>query len=113
MTEATGHTVITGLGEITGPADAPAPQITPMGRVTGTTVVRLSFHAGQVMADHKAGHPIIVLGQSGEIRFTVDGEEISLQPGTAVHVEAGVVHALTAVTDAAVSLLILTGAGAK
>nr|EMP10996.2 hypothetical protein ISGA_2811 [Gordonia sp. NB41Y] len=101
------YTVIDGLRS-PAPADSDGPTIDAMARADGVTVVRIAFRAGQVMADHRAVHPILVLGQTGEIDFAVGGEHVSVSPGVAVHVAAQVTHALTAVTDAVVTLMVLT-----
>ncbi len=71
------------------------------------TVVRLSFVAGQTMDDHKAGAPILVQAVTGDISFSTADETVSLVPGTAVHVDAGIVHRLVANADSVVQLTIL------
>jgi len=100
-------TTVTGLADLTGDGTGPRPDKTAMARATGVNILRLSFRAGQSMADHRAGRPILVLGKVGEVQFTVGDENVTVRPGSAVHVETGVTHALTAVTDAVVTLLIL------
>ena len=108
--DASTWTPLTGLAEAagTGPAEPGSrPDIALLARATGVNVLRLSFRAGPVMADHRAARPILVLGQTGEVDFAVGGDTVALRPGAAVHVEAGVTHALTAVTDAVVTLLVL------
>lgn len=102
----TGWTRIEGLATNSGPMGE-RPDLTVLSRNTGANVVRLSFRAGQSMPDHRTGRPILVIGQDGEIDFTVDGVTSRLGPGVAVHVEADVGHALVAHTDATVTLVVL------
>ncbi|MGB3605123.1 cupin domain-containing protein [Gordonia sp. (in: high G+C Gram-positive bacteria)] len=87
----------------------PKPWVKRIHKSDSETVVRLSFVAGQVMAEHMAVHPIIVLGQFGEIDFTVQGTTVRLQPGTAIRVDARTKHELTAVTDGTVTLIVIHG----
>ena len=61
--------------------------------------MRLSFRAGQTMAEHTARWPILVIGRAGSVAFTVGDQTTTLTPGTAIHVEAEVTHALTATGD--------------
>lgn len=99
--------VIDGLDELTGTGPGPRPELTVLSRETGANIVRLAFRNGQVMADHSAARPIVVIGQRGDVDFTIEGQTIRLRPGRAIHVEVGVSHALTARTDAVVTLLVL------
>ncbi|GEE01308.1 hypothetical protein nbrc107696_17540 [Gordonia spumicola] len=77
------------------------------------TVIRIAFRAGQQMREHTAAHPILVLGQTGEIDFTVENQTHRLRPGTAVTVDRMVPHALTAVTDGTVTLVMIHGSRAQ
>lgn len=99
-------TVITGLAENTGKA-GDRPDISVLARNDGGNVVRLSFLAGQAMPDHRAGRPILVIGQSGEIDFTVGHDTTRLEAGVAIHVNADIPHALEARTDAVATLVVL------
>ncbi|GAC83680.1 cupin domain-containing protein [Gordonia paraffinivorans] len=101
-----GATVVTGLTEGT-PKDGDRPDISVLSRNDGANVIRLSFRAGQAMPDHCAGRPILVIGQTGEIDFTVEGETTRLEHGVAIHVNANVPHALEARSDAVVTLVVL------
>lgn len=84
------------------------PQVKVLGRHEGATVVRLSFEAGDVMPDHKAAWPILVVGQAGRVEFSAEGETQVVEPGCAVHLGAGIIHELVARENAAVTLVILT-----
>ncbi|MGW6694518.1 cupin [Rhodococcus sp. NPDC054953] len=100
------------LTEITGlrhsnPQDGSSPRIERLGAQAGVTVVRLSFRAGQTMEDHQARFPILVQGQTGSVTFATADRTVTLVAGTAVHVDAGVVHRLEAGEDSVVTLLVL------
>lgn len=99
-------TRIEGLTELH-PVEGDRPNIEKLAAATGATVVRLSFTAGQRMDDHKAGAPILVQTVTGDISFATADETVALVPGTAVHVDAGIVHRLVANTDSVVQLTIL------
>ncbi|UPW09959.1 cupin domain-containing protein [Gordonia terrae] len=99
-------TRIPGLADNTGSA-GDRPDVAVLSRNSGANVVRLSFLAGQTMPDHCTGRPILVVGQSGEIDFTVDDVTSRLEPGVAIHVAPSVRHALAASTDAVVTLVVL------
>lgn len=84
------------------------PELKVLGKHEGATVVRLSFAAGDVMPDHKAAWPILVIGQTGRVEFSAEGETQVVEPGSAVHLGAGIVHELVAREDATVTLVILS-----
>lgn len=98
---------IDGLDEIVGDADVPKPDVAMVAKTEGANVVRLSFRPGQVMADHRAPRPILVLGQRGEVVVTIGDDTLTLRPGSAIHIDAQVTHALRADAEAAVTLLVL------
>ncbi|UCZ88987.1 cupin domain-containing protein [Gordonia sp. WA4-43] len=83
------------------------PDVAVLARTTGANVVRLSFHAGQSMPDHRTGRPILVIGQDGEVDVSIGDETTLITPGRAVHIEPDVGHALVARTDAVVTLVVL------
>lgn len=102
-------THLTGLADANVDGEGDRPAIKRINRSDSETVVRLAFRAGQVMAEHLAAHPILVLGQTGAIDFTVDGQTLRLEPGSAVRVDARVPHSLHAETDGTVTLVIVHG----
>ncbi|GAB09633.1 hypothetical protein GOARA_044_00070 [Gordonia araii NBRC 100433] len=109
MSTTRSETVIGGLADTAlSQPDASGPDIKALAHLNGATVVRLSFRAGQSMPSHTARWPILVLGQAGRVEFTVDDTMTVLTPGTAIHVDAEVTHALTATEDSALSLIVLT-----
>jgi len=83
------------------------PQVTVVARPAGLTVVRMDFRAGDVMADHRAVWPILVMTQVGTVRVTIGEDAVELVAGGAVHIARNVMHELVAVTDAVVTLLVL------
>ncbi|GEC85073.1 hypothetical protein ACTXK0_10340 [Corynebacterium variabile] len=96
------------------------PSAKRLARLDGATVVRLSFRAGDVMADHSAAAPILIMGQVGEVEVTVadggntasDGDSattVRLSPGQALSIAADRVHSLSASGPATVTLLVLNG----
>lgn len=102
-------THLTGLADANVDGEGDRPAIKRINRSDSETVVRLAFRAGQVMAEHLAAHPILALGQTGAIDFTVDGQTLRLEPGSAVRVDARVPHSLHAETDGTVTLVIVHG----
>lgn len=105
----TSYTFLTGLDAQNDGDTGEKPAVKRINKSDTETVVRLSFRAGQVMAEHMAVHPIVVLGQTGDVEFTVDGATVHLEPGTAIRVEARTPHSLRAVTDGAVTLIVVHG----
>lgn len=86
------------------------PEVRIQERLGHASIVRISFRKGDVMADHHAPAPIMVLGQTGEVEFDVGGETLLVKPGTAVSVAANVSHELRAVDGpATVTLMLITG----
>ncbi|WP_026919093.1 cupin domain-containing protein [Gordonia shandongensis] len=105
----TTHTFITGLDLPAIGWDGPKPQVKRLHRSDSETIVRIAFAEGQVMPEHMAAHPIVVLGQTGEIDFEVGGETFRLEPGSAIRVAARVPHTLTAATAGTVTLIVVHG----
>ncbi|MGI9209947.1 MAG: cupin [Rhodococcus sp. (in: high G+C Gram-positive bacteria)] len=99
-------TVIEGLATLN-PQTGDTPRIEKLASGTGATVIRISFTAGQTMADHQAMFPIVVQTVVGDISFGTEEQTVSLVPGTAVHVDAGIVHRIYANIDSVVMLTIL------
>ena len=85
------------------------PEVKVIGRYADTTVVRLAFAPGDILPEHQAAHPIIVMGQTGRVRFTAEGSTVVIQPGTAVHLDADIPHDLFADEASTVTLIIVSG----
>lgn len=86
------------------------PDIRRLAALAGVTVVSIGFRAGQMMADHQARHPILLIGNTGQVTIRVDSEDVMLVPGMTLHIDSAVTHSLVAQSDAELTLLVLTGA---
>ncbi|MFM9379007.1 cupin domain-containing protein [Gordonia sp. VNK21] len=100
---------LTGLAEPNTEETGDRPKVKVIHRGETETVIRLAFRAGQEMPDHQAAHPIVVLGQQGDVDFTVEGVTNPLSPGTAIRVDARVKHHLRAQTDGTLTLIVVHG----
>jgi quercetin dioxygenase-like cupin family protein len=69
-------------------------------------VTVFGIDAGEGLTEHRAGKTAVVEVLSGRLRFTVDGEELDLAPGSWLHMAAGTPHALVA-TEPTIMLLTL------
>jgi quercetin dioxygenase-like cupin family protein len=69
-------------------------------------VTVFGFDAGEGLTEHRARRAAVVEVLSGRLRFTVDGEDLELVPGSWLHMSPGAPHALVAV-DPTVMLLTL------
>lgn len=70
-------------------------------------VTVFGFDAGEGLTEHTSARPAIVQVLSGRLRFTVEGDEVAMVPGTWVHMSAGAVHSLTAVEPTVMLLTLL------
>jgi len=75
-------------------------------RSDNLNVTVFGFDAGEGLTEHQASRAAVVQVLSGQLRFTVDGEELDLTPGTWLHMAPGTPHALVA-TEPTVMLLTL------
>ena len=78
-----------------------------MHRDDGLDVTVFGFDAGEGLTEHTAARPAIIQVLSGRMRFTVDGDEIDVVPGTWIHMDAGAAHSLEAVTPTVMLLTLL------
>ena len=69
-------------------------------------VTVFGLDAGEGISEHQAGRTAVVQVLSGRLRFTVDGEDLDLGPGSWLHMSPGTPHALDA-TEPTVMLLTL------
>lgn len=102
-----GYLVIDGLDDLSASVEGDTPSIARVAHAAGVTIVRIVFRAGQTMSEHRAARPIVLLGQWGEVDVQINGVRTRLAPGTAIHIDAHITHALTAATAAALTLLVL------
>jgi len=77
-------------------------------RGEGMNVTVFGFDSGEGLTEHQAGRAAVVQVLSGRLRFTVDGEELELGPGSWLQMAAGTPHALVA-SEPTVMLLTLVG----
>ena len=73
----------------------------------GARVVIFTFAAGQGLTEHTAAFPILVQSIGGHLQFTAEGRTIDLRPGDIAHLSARLPHAVHAVTDATLQLVML------
>ena len=71
-------------------------------------VTVFGFSAGEGLSEHRASRAAVVQILSGRLKFTADGEDLDLGPGSWLHMSPGTPHALTA-TEPTVMLLTLLG----
>ena len=112
MTDATAAPKILKMTDLHALADAVEPGEDKPGvkRVLvadGARVVVFNFAAGQGLAEHTAAFPILVQSIRGHIQFTADGRTTDLRPGDIAHLQARLRHAVHAVTDATLQLVML------
>jgi quercetin dioxygenase-like cupin family protein len=77
-------------------------------RGPGMNVTVFGFDAGEGLTEHQAARVAVVQVLSGQLRFTVDGDELDLAPGSWLHMTPGAPHSLVAV-EPTVMLLTLVG----
>lgn len=75
----------------------------------GANLIFLTFTPGQVLRSHTSAHPITVQTLEGTLVLTTDNSDMTLEPGTVVHLRAMVVHEVSAPHDASEkNVLLLT-----
>lgn len=77
-----------------------------------TKFVQLSLDKGQNMVKHKTPHHLNLILLSGQIRFTLEDEELMLEATDMITVEPGREHALEAL-EKSVALLVLVPVSKK
>lgn len=71
-------------------------------------VTVFGFDSGEELTEHQSGRAAIVQVISGRLRFTVDGEQLELGPGSWLEMAPGTPHSLIA-SEPTVMLLTLVG----
>ncbi len=89
-------------------ASADRPQMKRIFQGAGTTIIRLTLAAGQVMREHSTNSPLTVQILEGDILFRIAGDEIAMPAGAIIHVAPSVKHELEAVTEAHMTLVLAT-----
>ena len=77
-------------------------------RGDGLEVTVFGFDTGEQLTEHQVARSAVVQVVSGLLRFTVDGEQLDLGPGSWLHMAPQAAHALVA-TEPTVMLLTLIG----
>jgi quercetin dioxygenase-like cupin family protein len=77
-------------------------------RGDGMNVTVFGFDSGEELTEHQSGHAAVVQVMSGRLRFTIDGEQLELGPGSWLQMAAGTPHSLIA-SEPTVMLLTLVG----
>jgi quercetin dioxygenase-like cupin family protein len=77
-------------------------------RGDGMNVTVFGFDSGEELTEHQAARAAVVQVLSGRLRFTVDGEQLDLLPGSWLHMAPGTPHSLIA-SEPTVMLLTLAG----
>jgi quercetin dioxygenase-like cupin family protein len=98
------HTVISATAEVEIQPSAVVSKV--VFRADGLNVTVFGFDEGEGLTEHQASRAAVVQVLSGRLRFTVDGEELDLTPGSWFHMAPGTPHALVA-TEPTVMLLTL------
>ncbi|MEO6857736.1 MAG: cupin domain-containing protein [Solirubrobacteraceae bacterium] len=70
-------------------------------------VTVFGFDTGEGLTEHQSSRAAVVQVLSGQLRFTIDGEEVDLVPGHWLHMEPGAPHALKAVEPTVMLLTLL------
>jgi len=65
-------------------------------RGDGLGVTVFGFDAGEGLTEHESTRAAVVQVVSGRLRFTVDGEQLDLGPGSWLHMAPGAPHSLLA-----------------
>lgn len=76
----------------------------------GLNVVLLAMKAGDKLEEHSAPGPIALVVRKGRIRFTAEGEAaVEAGPETMLTCDAGVRHAVEALSDAVCLIIVAIG----
>jgi quercetin dioxygenase-like cupin family protein len=101
------HTLITDLAsEVAIQAGSVVSKVVHRG--DGLEVTVFAFDTGEQLTEHTAARSAVIQVVSGRLGFTVDGEQLELDHGAWLHMDAGAPHALVA-TEPTVMLLTLLG----
>jgi quercetin dioxygenase-like cupin family protein len=101
------HTLIKDLaGEVAIQSGAVVSKVVHRG--DGIDVTVFGFDAGEQLTEHRASRAAVVQVLLGWLRFTVEGEELLLGPGSWLHMEPDAPHSLVA-TEPTVMLLTMLG----
>jgi quercetin dioxygenase-like cupin family protein len=102
-------TTYTHIADLAGQAEPPQDGILSRTVYSDDRVkaVVFAFAAGQELSEHTASTPAVLQFLKGEATLTLGGDALDAQPGTWVHMPAGLPHAVRAKTPAVMLLLLL------
>lgn len=70
----------------------------------GLRVVLFAFDTGEQLTDHAATVPAVVQVIKGRLEMTLGDQKVEIDPGSWVHMEAHLIHALVALEPSVVIL---------
>jgi|GEM_PF-160485 len=76
-------------------------------RADGVRVVLFAFAAGQVLTEHTAAMPVLLQVVEGHLRVDAAGRVADLRPGDLIHLDTRLPHAVEAMEDSKLALLML------
>lgn len=79
--------------------EAGKPVIEALTEAGTAQVKRVALKAGTELKCHKTSDQVLVVWLRGKARFTADGAEYAMHPGSMLEMPAGTVHGATAETD--------------
>jgi quercetin dioxygenase-like cupin family protein len=101
------HVVLPVADQVTIQAGSVVSKVVHRDEALNVTV--FGFDAGEGLSEHQAARAAVVQVVSGRLRFTVDGEDLDLLPGSWLHMSPRTPHALEAM-EPTVMLLTLVSA---
>ena len=76
-------------------------------------VVHIALDDGQELTEHLSPFPILVQVVSGSVDFEVNGETHRMDTGGLIHLPAKLLHAVTAIGQARIQIILLKGSVAQ
>lgn len=70
-------------------------------------VVQFTFDAGQLLTSHSTPRAVVVQLLEGEMDFTIESDTSHLRAGDCIYLAPGAEHALTAITQCRMSLVMI------
>jgi quercetin dioxygenase-like cupin family protein len=76
-------------------------------KTKGVRILRLSFDAGQVLAQRAESSPLLIQTLQGRVTLTVEGEKVDMPAGAIIHLEKQVAHSIAATETSHVMVTLL------
>lgn len=70
-------------------------------------VIHIALDVGTELKEHMTSYPIVVEVIEGTISFGVNAQEYVLEAGGMIHVEAKLLHAVRAITQSRINIMLL------